>query len=120
MAKQRVGGLRIDPGVAEWQKGAATNLSSLSKKQRLDRARVRVKYDMPPELKELIESEAKKVGTSASQMASLLLLWAAKEYRQGNGELQEAIDEGRSIARTMRFEWNVALPDEWLKLITDS
>ena len=38
--------------VADFRQGAATNVAALPTRQRRDRARVRVKTDLPPELKE--------------------------------------------------------------------
>ncbi len=110
--KGRVGGLKaIDPAVAEWQKTAATNPAALTKKQRQDRQRVRVKYDLPPELKDWIEAVAKETGTSASQLAAFLLTWAMGHWGEETG-LREAVEESKEPSRSMRFQWNLRLPGE--------
>ena len=105
----------IDPRVEQWQKDAATNLAALSAKQRKDRQRVRVKYDLDPALKATIEATAKAEGTSASQVAAFLLAWGMKEYRAGNAELRSALDAGRSNARTPRVANNLDAPHGWIQ-----
>jgi hypothetical protein len=113
---ERVGGLKkanIDPAVADWLKDAQTNKAALTKKQKRDGKRLRVIYDLTPELKTAIEVEAKRQGTSASQLAALLLAFAVKEARAGNDEIKAALADGKSPSRTMRFEWNVDAPESW-------
>lgn len=116
MAHQRVGGLakaNVDPAVADWLKDAQTNRAALTKKQKADRKRVRVKYDLSPELKSVIEREAKRIGTSASQLAAFLLEFAMKEARGGNAEIKAALADGRTPSATMKFEWNLDAPKSW-------
>jgi hypothetical protein len=109
----RVGGLRVDPAVQDWQRSAATNRAALTKKQRKDRARVRVKYDMPPELKERIEAAAEHERTSASQFAAFLLIWAMEQYEdqgsQTGAALRDLVFEAKELSRSLRFEWNLKL-----------
>jgi len=114
---ERQGGIRVDPGVAAWQEEAATNVAALTKKQRQDKERVRVKYDLPPMLKADIEAEAEGWGTSSSQFASFLLAWAMHEYHAHNGGLREAIKEAkRPCKKVLRFANNLDIPDEWGKV----
>jgi hypothetical protein len=113
---RRRGGVNVDPKVGEWQNGAATNLAALTAKQRKDRERVRVKYDLPPELKADIEAEAKGWGTSASQLAAFLLAWAMKEYHARNDGLRQAVREARTPAKALRFTHDLEIPDEWGKV----
>jgi len=105
MEKQRKGGLKIDPDVKAWQKNAATNKAALTKKQRRDGARVRVKYDLPPELKAAIEVAAKDYGTSASQFAGWLLLWAIMKCNER---------PPMTASHSPFFDYDVVLPVEWL------
>jgi len=117
MAQQRVGGLakaNVDPAVADWLKDAQTNKAAMTKAQKRDRKRVRVKYDLNPELKAAIESEAKRQATSASQLAAFLLAYAVKEARSGNAEIREALAVGKSQSATMRFSWNLDAPESWI------
>jgi len=116
MRGQRKGGTNIDPDLAKWQKEAAENRAALSRKQVKDRARVRVKYDLPPLLKTAIEAEAKGWGTSASQLAAFLLAWAMREYNAHNDGLRQAIREARTPTKTLRFTYDLAIPDEWGKV----
>jgi hypothetical protein len=110
---QRAGGLKLDPAVAQWQKKAMTNMGAQTRKQRSDRVRVRVKYDLAPELKGCIEAEAKRVHTSASQMAAFLLAYAV--HHLGDEELATALQGGTSPSSTMKFEFNLEAPEEWGK-----
>lgn len=88
-----------------------------SRKQQRDRARVRVKYDLPPALKEAIEAAARapEVDTSASQFAAFLLAWAMKAYQDADTTLQEAVSNARGTARTLRFSNNLEIPPQWLE-----
>lgn len=116
MAAKRVrkGGIGIDPATAAWQETAAPNLAAMSAKQRKDRERVRVKYDLDPALKAAIETAGRAEGTSASQLAAFLLAWAMKEYHAGNAELRSALDAGKADARTPRVAYNLDTPSRWL------
>jgi len=111
MARQRVGGLRADPEVLAWQEQAATNIGALTKKQRQDRKRVRVKYDVSAQLKDRVEAAAKAEGTSASQLAGFLLEWAMTHWEDEESEigrvLRDLVDEAKIPSRSMRIEWNL-------------
>lgn len=108
---ERVGGLKVDPAVLDWQRSAATNAAALTKKQRQDRKRVRVKYDVSEELKRRIEEAAKAEGTSASQLAAFLLEWVMGQYEdegsEVGAELRELVDGAKVPSRSMRIEWNL-------------
>lgn len=116
---KRQGGLQIDPAVEKWQEEAALNLAALSKKQRRDRDRVRVKYDILPEMKAAIEAEAKEIDTSASQVAAFLLAWALNEYAAGNSDLRQALRDARMTARTLKFSYNLTIPEGWVRRESD-
>lgn len=116
MAQQRVGGLakaNVDPAVADWLKDAQTNKAALTKKQKRDGKRIRVIYDLTPELKAAIETEAKRQGTSASQLAAFLLTYAVRAAKSGNDEIKAALRDGKTASRTMKFEWNLDAPENW-------
>lgn len=116
---KRQGGLQIDPAVAQWQEEAAQNLAALSKKQRRDRDRVRVKYDVLPEMKTAIEAEAKQIDTSASQFAAFLLAWALREYAAGNVDLRQGLRDAKMTARTLKFAYNLTIPEGWVRRESD-
>lgn len=116
MSKTRVGGLgkvQVDPAVASMLREAAINQAALTGKQRRDSKRIRVIYDLTPELKAAIETEAKRQGTSASQLAAFLLTYAVREAKAGNAEIKEALRDGKTASRTMKFEWNLDAPENW-------
>ena len=98
-----MGGVRVDPAVAPSQQSAATNVAALSRKQLADRARVRVKADLPVEVKQAVAAEAARLETSESQVVAFLLAWALHELRAGNAELVEALETARVYARALRF-----------------
>lgn len=123
--RSRKGGIqrrRNDPAVEQARKRAAENKAALTKKQRKDRKRTRATYDMPPELKTAIEEEAshEDISTSASQLGTLLLAYALKELRTGNWELIDAIESGKELSRTLQFEWNIDVPEQWFDIIENS
>lgn len=108
MARERKGGLNVDPAVLSWQKAAATNKAALSKKQRADRKRVRVKYDLPPDLKDEITAIAEAQESSASQVAGWLLRWAVGQWRaEDEGPMHQALFEAKRPSRSLRFRWDI-------------
>ncbi len=116
--KRRIGGLGLDPAVAEWRKRAAENKAALTKKQRRDRARSRASYDLSPEVQRAVQQVAAEMSTSASQAVEMLLWYGIYQYRQGNAELHTAFEEGRRPARTPRFDWLYDPPKAWLDAST--
>jgi hypothetical protein len=113
MAKpQRIGGLHVDPAVSDFQKNAAPNLAALTRKQRADRLRVRVKYDLPPAMKEAVEEGARQVDTSASQFAMFLLGFALDQLPK-NSNLRKVLHDAKVTTHSIRFSYNLELPDSW-------
>jgi hypothetical protein len=110
----RVGGVRIDPAVEAFQRGAATNTAALSRKQLADRARVRVKADLPAEVKQAVAAEAERLETSESQVVAFLLAWALHELQAGSAELVEALETARVHSRALRFLYDLQIPDAFL------
>lgn len=114
--KRRVGGLQVDPAVLEWQQQAASNPATLTRKQRADRQRIRVKYDMPIALKIALRQIGEREGTSASQAASALLCWAAEQYIAGHEQARACFAE-KSPARTMQFDWNIEISERRVSVL---
>ena len=110
--KNRVGGLRVDPQTKDWLDSAAENTAALTKQQRKDRGRVRLRVECEryPWLKEAIEEAAFENNTSASQMAAFLMAWALRLYHRRDVELVDALLENKEPARTLRFDRNVNIP----------
>jgi len=117
--RKRVGGLSagtLDPAIKEWQRQAAENPATVSKKRRRDRERVRIFVDITPGLKAALEQIAgweNGEDTSVSQATEMLLIFAARAYGRKDAELLAAFREGKTHARTPRFSWNVEVPDGW-------
>ncbi len=122
MTERQGGARRLDKRTEEWLKKASSNPGALTAKQRRERQRVRVMYDLPPEVKQAIERVAVEQKTSASQAAALLLTWALLQY-VGRGmaarEIDDAFYEGHEPSRTPRFEWNVEIPEDWIAIIRE-
>lgn len=112
---ERKGGLRLDPAVVEWQQDAAPNVAALSKKERRDQERIRVKADLPPEVKRAVTAEAARQETSESQVVAFLVAWGLKCLREGDRELLEAIEQSKAWARALRFKHDLVIPDAWLE-----
>ena len=112
---ERKGGLKVDPAVADWQKTAAPNVAADTKKQGRDRERVRVKADMPVELKEAVSREADRLETSDSQLVAFLVAWGLKELAAGDRDLVKALEGGRVWAKALRFRYDLTIPDDWLE-----
>lgn len=109
---ERKGGLKVDPAVADFQRRAAVNSAALTKKQRRDRKRVAVRYDLSDiEVKAAIEGVAAEVGTTASQVGEfgLMVFLAMWEAEGEDGALHRAVYACIEPSRSMRFEFNVNL-----------
>jgi len=76
-----------------------------------DRARVRVKADLPVEVKQAVAAEAERLETSESQVVAFLLAWALHELHVGNSELTEALETARVYSRALRFLYDLPIPD---------
>jgi hypothetical protein len=119
---QRKGGVkktRNDPDVEEWLEDAAENHASLTRKQRLDRERTRVRYDVDGWLKQAVERVAEQEGTSASQAGALLLAWSLRLYAQGDEGLRDAFYYGHRPSNTIRFEFDVSISREIEQAVAD-
>lgn len=116
---ERKGGLRVDPAVAAFQKAAAVNPGTVTRKQRKDRARTRIHVDVDAELKAALEQVAgwEHEDTSLSQVCELLLAYGLRAYVQEERAVRGAFREARSPARTPRFGWNVEIPAVWFREI---
>lgn len=112
---ERRGGLRVDPAVAEWQQSAPTNVAALTRKERRDRQRVRVKADLPVEVKRAVERVAGEVETSESQLVAFLVAYGLKRLRDGDQGLVAALAGAKTWAQALRFKYDLVIPDGWLE-----
>ena len=100
---ERVGGLRGDRDTLAWLEGAAGNRAARTQKQARDAERIRVRLDVPREVKAALERVAAELGTSASQAGAYLLCDALIGYFLEQPELPLL------PSRSPRVEWNVDL-----------
>lgn len=112
--EKRKGGLGVDPAVSSWQQGARTNKAALSKKAKRDRQRIRVEMDLPPELKARLVECAQELETSGSQCMAFLLAWALHELHTGNAELKSELEQAKTWAKALRFNFDLEIPEDWL------
>ncbi len=112
---------RLDRDVQAWLNTAAENPGALTAKQRQDRARVRCIMDLDPETKGALAvvTDMSGLDTSMSQLANLLLAYGLREYLRGNSEVQSAIEDGRTLARSPRIAYKLHPPDAWLDEIVE-
>jgi len=109
------GGQRLDPAIKEVLKNAVENKAALTAKQRRDRKRERASYDLDPFVQKALQYVAKKEDTSVSQIAGLLLAFGLREYVNSNVDLDSALMDGKTPAHTLRFSWNLGIPEDWLE-----
>ena len=112
----RMNGVSVDPAVNELLKNAVENKAALTAKQRRDRKRQKVTYDMDPAVQSALQHAAKREDTSSSQLAMLLLAFALHAYANKDEALLAALDT-KTPARTPRFSWNLDIPNGWLETI---
>jgi len=118
--KTRVGGFGVrgsaDPDtLAQMRDSAVRNKAAMTAKQRRDRQRKRVMYDIAPAVKEVVQLLAKREDTSASQLVEMLIVYGLRAYLRNDPELAEALSlENRTRSRTPRFYWDLEIPEEWL------
>jgi hypothetical protein len=83
----RPGGLRADPDTLAWLQHAAPNRAARTHKQQRDAERVRIRLDVPPLIKDVLERVAADLGTSSSQAGAYLLATALIAYLQDQPEV---------------------------------
>ena len=73
-----------------------------------------IKLDYPVD--DLLVRLVQEVDTSASQLANFLLAYGLLAYLDHEA-LRQSISARRSWARSMKFLWDLILPDDWLETI---
>ncbi len=111
MGSGRKGGLQgLDPAVQAWRKEAADNPAALTRKQKLDRKRTRVRYDVPQYLKDAVAEQAERISTSQSQMGAFLLAWALHQLIRGDEEITSALWRSREPVSVLQFDYDIKIP----------
>ncbi len=67
----------------------------------------------------LLVQLAAQVDTSASQLANMLLAYGLLAYLDDEA-LSQTVEARRSRARSMKFLWDLILPEDWLARIEAS
>lgn len=114
MAKSetRIGGLTaivVDPAIAEFQQNAARNRAAMTRRQRYDAARKRVRTDCPQWLIDRLDAIAAELNTSRNQLGAFLLAWAVHRYQQHDPELDELLNSSMVISRSINVDCNLDL-----------
>lgn len=115
-SRVRKGGLAggLDPAVVAWQRAGATNEAALTRRQKYDRARVRVRLDVPEAVAEGLEGEAASLETSQSQLGAFLLAWGLYRLHSGDRELAEVLRASRTWSRAINVKYDFPVPEEIL------
>ncbi len=94
---------------------------SMTAKERYDAKRVRATYDIEMWLRDAVKREADRLGTSASQLATLLIAQALGEYVSGEGEMVDFVYQSkRPRPDALRIECDLVIPDRLRALVTDN
>ena len=101
--KKRIAAL--DPGTQLWADRTPANKAALTRQQKADAARVRVKLDVPPAIKETLAALASENGVSSSGLGAYLLADAMIRYIQDQPEIPVL------PSRSPRVAWTVSLID---------
>lgn len=98
-----------DPGALDALIGGAKkNRAAMSKKQKYDARRIRVRFDVPESVKELLVDEASDLGTSVNDLGAFLLVYALALYL-GSQEMDELLEAGKAFSRSPRKEIEIHL-----------
>lgn len=98
-----------DPGALDALLGGAKkNRAAMSKKQKYDAKRIRVRFDVPESIKELLVDEASGLGTSVNDLGTFLLVYALALYL-GSQEMDELLEAGKEFSRSPRKEIEIHL-----------
>ena len=76
-----------------------------------------VLLDLP--LDQLMVIMARIVDTSVAQLSNFFIAYGAVAYLTDE-DFRQQIEAHRTYARTMKFLWNLHLPEEWLALIQEA
>jgi hypothetical protein len=107
----RKGGLQgLDPAVQQWRDEAAENTAALTQKQRQDRERTRIRYDVEQWLKQAVAAEANRISTSQSQLGTFLLAYSLHLLITGDDDIREAIWRNKQEVNLLQFDYNLAIP----------
>lgn len=90
-----------DPDTTAWLRSAQRNRAARTPKQQADAERIRVRVDLPPEIKDALAWAAKASYTSASQLAAFLLARELILFYSNDTDLDEALDAASKPARSI-------------------
>lgn len=113
----RVGGLTaividpggIDPAVAQFQQSAARNRAAMTRRQRYDAARKRVRTDCPQWLIDQLDAIAAQLNTSRNQLGAFLLAYAVHRYQEDDPELDDLLNASMAVSRSINVDCDLDL-----------
>lgn len=92
---------------------------TMTAKEKYDAERVKASYDCPRWLRDAVKDAASARGTSASQMATLLLAWALAELKHGSDGLRDLLwDAKQPRPDALRIEYDLKIPDSLHHIVT--
>ena len=109
--RKRINPLPNDSDTLSWLQDATPNRTAMSKRQRYEAKRVRVRLDVPPEVKEALALLASKLSTSSSQVGALLLAWGLLQYQGGDRGIHRGIEKRLYLSGHPRVEKGIDLSD---------
>lgn len=111
MKRKRIDPLANDTDTLSWLQDAKPNRAAMSKRQRYESKRVRVRLDVPLAVKETLALLAGKLGTSSSQAGALLLAWGLLQYQGGDRGIHRGIEKRLYPSGHPRIEKGIDLSD---------
>jgi hypothetical protein len=97
--------------------GAAPNRSALTAKQRWDRKRKRLSFDLNQQVIEALRLIAQEESASISRLGSFLLAWALLAYFE-DPALSQILDDHKRPVYISQFDWAPEPPADWLERLS--
>ena len=95
----------VDPGTLDSLVGnARKNKRTMSKKQRYDQQRIRVRTQLPEVVRDLLREVADELSTSVNDVASYLLIYALALYYEEDEALHDLLDFASSRSPKKEIE----------------
>ena len=93
--------------------GAVPNKSALTAKQRWDRKRKRLSFDLNQQVIEALRLIAQEESASISRLGSFLLTWSLLAYFE-DPALPQILDDHKRPVYISQYDWAPEPPEDWL------